>query len=274
MVTLLGAVAQARPRAVHGRVAAADDDDVVADLERLAEVGELHEVDAVLDALEVLAGDVERDGIHGAGADGDRVELLLELLEGDLAPDPRVETEAHAEPLDEAEVHLDGLPRQAERGHADQHRAAGIGQLVEDGDLVTGHGQLARATARPEGPAPTTATLVSRGVMTGMSSGCPRPRATPRGTASWRGWPAADRCHRGGRRARTARNRRRRTWPRRGSARATGCSPPRTAPRRRGSGSRDSSCRPGRLPGTRCCTGARRRRQAERGIPGWGRWPN
>ena len=57
---VLGAVAQARARAVHRGVAAADDDDVVADLERLAEVGLLHEVDAVLDALEVAARDVER----------------------------------------------------------------------------------------------------------------------------------------------------------------------------------------------------------------------
>ena len=52
---VLGAVAEAGPRAVHRGVAAADDDDVLADLERLAEVGVLHEVDAVLDAVEVRA---------------------------------------------------------------------------------------------------------------------------------------------------------------------------------------------------------------------------
>ena len=75
----LGAVAQARPRAVHRGVAAADDDDVGADLERLAEVGLLHEVDAVLDALEVGARDVERDRVHRAGGDGDAVVVALEL---------------------------------------------------------------------------------------------------------------------------------------------------------------------------------------------------
>ena len=68
----LGAVAEAGPRAVHGRVAATDDDDVGADLERLAEVRLLHEIDAVVDALEIRAGDVERDGIHRARGDGDR----------------------------------------------------------------------------------------------------------------------------------------------------------------------------------------------------------
>ena len=53
-------------------------------------------------------------------------------------------TEAHAQPLDEPEVHLDRLARQAEAGHADEHRAAAEGQLVEDGHLVAGDGQLAR----------------------------------------------------------------------------------------------------------------------------------
>ena len=91
---VLGAVAEARPRAVHRGVAAADDDDVLADLERLAEVGLLHEVDAVVDALEVRAGDVERDRVHRARRDGDRVEVALELVEGDVDADRRVVDEA------------------------------------------------------------------------------------------------------------------------------------------------------------------------------------
>ena len=53
------AVAQAGPRAVHGRVAAADDDHVWPHLERLAQVGLLHEIDAVLDAGQVIAGHIE-----------------------------------------------------------------------------------------------------------------------------------------------------------------------------------------------------------------------
>ena len=48
---VVGAVAEARPRAVHRGVAAADHDDVLADVELLAEVRLLHEVDAVVDAL-------------------------------------------------------------------------------------------------------------------------------------------------------------------------------------------------------------------------------
>ena len=70
--------------------------------------------------------------------------LALQLLEGDVPPDARVVPEGHAEPLDEPDVHLDGLARQTEGGHADEHRAAGDGQLVEDGHLVAGDGELAR----------------------------------------------------------------------------------------------------------------------------------
>ena len=94
--------------------------------------------------LEVVAGHVQGHRVHGAGADGDGVELLLELLEGDVAADARVEAEGDAQALHEPEVHLDGLARQPEGGHADEHRAAGEGQLVEDGHLVAGDGQLAR----------------------------------------------------------------------------------------------------------------------------------
>ena len=140
---VLGAVAEARPRAVHRGVAAADDDDVLADVELLAEVRLLHEVDAVVDALEVGAGDVERDRVHRAGGDRDRVEVALELVERDVLADRRVEDERHPEPLDESDVHLDRLARQAERRDADEHRPAAVRQRVEDGAPEALHRQLA-----------------------------------------------------------------------------------------------------------------------------------
>ena len=58
--------------------------------------------------------------------------------------DRRVEDEADAEPLDEADVHLDRLARQAEGRDADEHRAAAVRQAVEDRDLVALRRQLAR----------------------------------------------------------------------------------------------------------------------------------
>ncbi len=137
------AVAQARARAVHRGVAATDDDDVGADLERLPEVGLLHEVDAVVDALELGARDVERDRVHRPGRDGDRVEVGLELLEGDVDADGRVVHEGDAEALDEPDVHLDGLARETEGRHPDEHRPARERQAVEDGALVALHRQLA-----------------------------------------------------------------------------------------------------------------------------------
>ena len=140
-----GAVAEAGARAVHGGVAAADDDDVVPDLERLAQVGLLHEVDAVLDAVEVAAGHVQPTGVHGARRRWrwrrSRSWSCSKVMSRPMRVSYR---KRHAQPLDQAEVHLDGLARQAEGGHADEHRAARVGQLVEDRHLVAGDGQLAR----------------------------------------------------------------------------------------------------------------------------------
>ena len=116
----------------------------MADLDRLAEVRLLHEVDAVLDAVEVGARDVEGDRVHRAGGDRDPVEVALELVEGDVGADRRVEDERDAEALDEPDVHLDRFARQAERRHADEHRPAAVREAVEDRDLVALGRELAR----------------------------------------------------------------------------------------------------------------------------------
>ena len=112
-------------------------------VELLAQVGRLHEVDAVLDALEVGPRDVQVDRVHGARRDRDRVVVPLQVLERDVDADGRVEHEPDAQALDEADVHLDRLARQAERRDADQHRAAAEGQAVEDRDLVAAGRELA-----------------------------------------------------------------------------------------------------------------------------------
>src|SRR5207249_429190 len=133
---VVGAMAKTRPRTVHRGVAATDDDNVLAHRERLAQVRDLHEVDAVLDSLEISTRNVEDHGIHRAGRDRDSVEVALELLEGDVDADRRVVDERDPEALDEADVHLDRLARQTERGNADEHRAPGVWQRIEDGDRV------------------------------------------------------------------------------------------------------------------------------------------
>ena len=93
--------------------------------------------------FEVAAGDVEGHRVHRPGGDRDRVEIALELLERDVLADRRVEHELHAELLDEPDVHLDRFARQAEGGHADEHRPAAVRQAVEDGHLEALERQLA-----------------------------------------------------------------------------------------------------------------------------------
>ena len=146
-------MAEAGPRAVHRGIAAADHDDVATHLQRLAQVCLLHEVDAVLDTGELGPGDVEPDGIHRAGADRDAIEVAEQGLEADVRPDLRVVPERDAQPFHEAHVHLDRLAGQPEGGHADQHRAAGEREAIEDGDAVTLDRQLAGdRDARRPGP--------------------------------------------------------------------------------------------------------------------------
>src|SRR5438876_3111692 len=140
---VLGTVTEAGPRAVHRGVAAADDDDILADVELLAEVRLLHEVDPVIDALEIRTWDIEGHRVHRPSRDRDGIEIALELVERDVDPDRRVEDEPDPQPLHEADVHLDGLARQAERRNADEHRPAAIRQAVVDGDLDALHRQLA-----------------------------------------------------------------------------------------------------------------------------------
>ena len=53
-------------------------------------------------------------------------------------------TKSHAEALDQADIHLDRFAREAERRHADEHRAAAVREAVEDRDLVALRRQLAR----------------------------------------------------------------------------------------------------------------------------------
>ena len=86
------------------------------------------------------------------------VVVALELVERDVDADGRVVDEPDAEPLDEPDVHLDRLARQAEGRDADEHRPAGVRQAVEDGDLVAlgrelaGDGESGRTGADDRDP--------------------------------------------------------------------------------------------------------------------------
>ena len=151
----LGAQALGGADGVHGHVAAAEDDDVLAVLGRgvvLREVVRLHEVHAgeVLvgeeDVRQVLAGDVEELRQARARGDVDGVEALLEELVGvgDVAHD-RVVLELDAHLFQAVDLALDDRLRQTELGDAvDEHAAAGE-EGLEDGDVKAVAGELAGA---------------------------------------------------------------------------------------------------------------------------------
>src|SRR5439155_288936 len=94
----------------------------------------------------ILAQDLDRAGeeLHPDALALGLAELLL------VDADRRVEPELDAEPLDEPNVHLDRLARQAEGRDADEHRPAAVRQAVEDGDPDALHRELAsdRETGR------------------------------------------------------------------------------------------------------------------------------
>ena len=141
---MIRTVAERGARAVHGGVPAADHHHVAANAERIAKVGGLHKVNAVDEPLKVAPWHIKRNRIHGARADGDRVEVFLELLEGDVPADLRVVDELHAELLNQAYVRLNRFAWESEGGDADQHGAAAVREAVIDGDLVALDGEFTR----------------------------------------------------------------------------------------------------------------------------------
>ena len=142
MVRRLGAQPQRGARGVHGRVAAADHDDVLADPLLLAEIRLLQEVHAVDNAVDLLAGHVHGDRVHAAGADDHRVVALLELVHGDVTADLDVVVELHAVLGDPVDVELDDIARQPEGRDADERGAAARRQRLVDVHLVAVAGQL------------------------------------------------------------------------------------------------------------------------------------
>ncbi len=142
MVEDLGAETQRGARRVHGRVAAADDHDVLAHPLRLPEVGALEEVDAVDHPVELFARHVHRDRVHAAGGDDDRVVALAQLVHGDVAADLDVVVELHPVLGDPVHVELDDVSRQPEGRDTDEGRAAARRERVVDVDLVAPAAEL------------------------------------------------------------------------------------------------------------------------------------
>ena len=109
---LAGALADRGPRAVHRREAAADDDDARALVARVgqAERRRPQVLQAVDDAVRVLARDAELVGVVAADRDDDGVEaLVLEVVEREVAPEALVARHLPAEAGDRLVLGLEDL---------------------------------------------------------------------------------------------------------------------------------------------------------------------
>jgi len=149
---VLGAEADGGADAVHGGIAAADDDDVVQLRQGGAqafgehfggEVAAHEELGGGVDALEVFAFDAHFVADAGSGADEDGVEALLEeFVDGDIAADVGVADEPDAHRLEVGDVLVDDVLAHFEVGDAVDEDAAGLGPVFVDGDAVALIGEL------------------------------------------------------------------------------------------------------------------------------------
>ena len=159
---------------VDGRVPGADDGQGLAGHVGQLDVGRAvfdgadgkEEFQARKDARQVLAGNAQTPGTPGARADHDGVVLLdhvpeaqdlaaemvpFLVVQGAAAADLGVGVEDDAGlALQAARPEVDALLGDAVAGDAEEHEAAGLGQLVVDLDLVAKAGQVARG-GQPRG---------------------------------------------------------------------------------------------------------------------------
>src|SRR5205823_269953 len=122
---------ETRAATVHGGVAAANDDDALADRVHVLEGDGGEPVDADLDVGRrfLAAGNVEVLALGGAGADEDGIEAFLEqLLEAlDLVTEARFDAEVE----DALDLLVEHANRQAEGGDVGAHQPAALGVLLE-----------------------------------------------------------------------------------------------------------------------------------------------
>ncbi len=181
-VHLVGAQPQRGARRVHGHVAAAEDRDSRRPLQRRVVGGEAeaaHQIAAGqvlvgrVDAVEVLAGDLEEPGQPGAGADEDGVERPRSRAQSTVRvlPTTIVEPQLDAQALHVLDLAPHDRLGQPELGDAVGQHAARLVQGLEHRDLRSRAGRGRAATVMPAGPEPTTATFLPlRGGRRGRST--------------------------------------------------------------------------------------------------------
>ena len=134
--------------AVHCRIAAAEDDDALANRRDVAERDRRQPVDADVDVVPgfLAPGDRQVAAARRARADEDGVPVLAE--EGAQRVDPRAATKLDAELEHVAGLLVDHFLGQAKARDLGTDHAAGLGVAVEDDELVAERRQIARHRQR------------------------------------------------------------------------------------------------------------------------------
>ena len=134
---ILGALALGRQGHVDGHVAAADDDHILADLDRLAHGRIAQEINTLQDALGILvfhtqaAAAMQTDG-HEAGFET----LFLKAFKGHILAEGHAALDLHAHLADHVDLGGQYIARQAVFGDAHAHHAARFRQLFENRDRI------------------------------------------------------------------------------------------------------------------------------------------
>jgi len=144
-------------RGVDRGVAAADDDDPVADIDLLADGHAVQEVDAGEAVRGVLTLESEVDALLGADCQVDRLVVAPQVSIETSPADLHAGAQLDAEVEDRLDLRVENLLGEAIARDAEAQHAAGLGEALEHG-----HGVAARARAgtrtRARPPPPTTAT--------------------------------------------------------------------------------------------------------------------
>ena len=134
-----------RARHVDGHVAAADHHHALAQFDLEAQIDVDQKIDAVVDAGQVRAGNIQFAALVEPGGQQNRIELGAQIGEGDVAPqrDAGVQRNAHGQNV--VHFHLDDFARQAELRNAQVEHSAGDRRGLEDLDRVAQQSQVVRA---------------------------------------------------------------------------------------------------------------------------------
>ncbi len=138
--------ARRRTRHVHGDVAAADHNHLLADGELVAEIHVEQEIDAFVNAVQVHAGNGEIAAAMRAHGDQDRVEALMaQVGNREVASRSLIELESNVAGCENfPHLRFHHVTRQAVFGDAEVKHSAGHRSGLKNCDRVTHQSQVVR----------------------------------------------------------------------------------------------------------------------------------